>query len=230
MGHTKQILVVEDEADFAELICYNLNQEGFATQWAGDGRGAMDALRDRVPDLIILDRMLPQASGDEVIAALKRDARTRAVPVIMLTAKGEETDELVGLALGADDYVKKPCSMKLLLARVGAVLRRAEGAVQEAEVLSAGPIVLDHSRHEVKVDGHATKLTVTEFRLLEALMNARERVLTRSQLIDTVLGPMVAVTDRTVDVHIAGLRKKLGGASQWVRTVRGVGYTFRAPD
>jgi two-component system phosphate regulon response regulator PhoB len=225
----KSILIVEDEADLAELLSFNLQREGFACRRASDGAAALEEVRKRPPDLIILDRMLPHVSGDEVITQLKRDTRSQEIPIIMLTAKVEDSDELVGFTLGADDYVRKPFSMKLLLARVEAILRRTEPGGQEREVLTAGPIVLDRSRHEVRVDGVPRTLTTTEFGLLGALMAADERVLTRDQLIDAVLGPGVAVTDRTIDVHIAALRKKIGIAAKWIQTVRGVGYTLRAP-
>lgn len=229
MSQRKSILIVEDEADLAEVLCYHLEREGYACRQAPDGALALAEVRRQVPDLIVLDRMLPKASGDEVVVRLKRDPQTASIPVIMLTAKAEETDELVGFALGADDYVTKPFSPKLLLARIAAVLRRREAATGEAEVLSAGPITLDRSRHEVTVSGSPVALTATEFRVLAALMAARGRVLDRTQLIDTVLGSGVAVTNRTIDVHIAALRKKLGSAAGWIQTVRGVGYTFREP-
>ena len=229
MNDGKSILIVEDEADLANLLAYHLRREGYDCQVAADGAAAVSEVQRRVPDMVILDRMLPKLSGDEVAMRIKRDPRSAATPIIMLTAKVEETDELIGFALGADDYVTKPFSVKLLLARVAAVLRRHETAGEPADTLSAGPVVLDRARHEVTVDGGAVVLTATEFRLLAALMAARGRVLTRDQLIDAVLGIGVAVTNRAIDVHVAALRKKLGHASAWVQTVRGVGYTFRPP-
>jgi DNA-binding response OmpR family regulator len=165
-----------------------------------------------------------------VLSQVRHELRGGNIPVIMLTAKAEESDQLVGFALGADDYIPKPFSMKLVLARVGALLRRAEGDGPETEVFSAGPISLDVSRHEVTVDGKSVGLTATEFRVLRALMTAGGRVLSRSQMIDNVLGTGVAVTDRTIDVHITALRKKLGDAGAWIQTIRGVGYAFRQPD
>jgi two-component system phosphate regulon response regulator PhoB len=167
-------------------------------------------------------------SGDEVIAEMKRDPRSRKTRVLMLTAKAEEADELVGFTLGADDYVCKPFSMKLLMARVEAVLRRRGAASEAEEAISVGPLRLDRSRHEAKLQDRRLTLTTTEFRLLETLMAAQERVLSREQLIDAVLGPSVVVTDRTIDVHIAALRKKLGMHSGLIQTIRGVGYTLRA--
>lgn len=229
MSTRKSILVVEDEADLAEMICYHLEREGYACRNVQDGAMALSELRRSVPDLVVLDRMLPRLSGDELATRLRRDPRTASTPIIMLTAKAEETDQLIGFALGADDYIGKPFSMKLLLARVAAILRRKEAAESEGEVLTAGPIGLDRGRHELTVDGQPVSLTATEFRVMAALMSARGRVLDRSQLIDTVLGTGVAVTNRTIDVHVAALRKKLGPAAGWIHTVRGVGYAFREP-
>lgn len=225
----KSILVVEDEADLAELICFHLEQEGYRPRKQFDGSAALAEIQRNPPDLVLLDRMLPRTSGDEVALRLKRDPRTASIPIIMLTAKSEEADQLVGFALGADDYIGKPFSMKLLLARVSAVLRRNESAAQSEECIICGPIKLDRGRHEVTVDNQPVSLTATEFRLLGALINARGRVLDRNQLIDITLGSSVAVTNRTIDVHIAALRKKLGSAAAWVQTVRGVGYTLREP-
>lgn len=225
----KSILVVEDEADLATVLTYQLEKEGYVTRKQLDGQAAVaDATRDP-PDLIILDRMLPRLSGDEVAKRLKTDPRTAHVPIIMLTAKTEETDELVGFALGADDYIHKPVTMRLLLARIQAILRRKEDADQPAEVLIAGPITADRGRHQATVSGTPIGLTATEFRVLAALMSARGRVLDRDQLIDQVLGSGVAVTNRTIDVHVAALRRKLGTAAGWIQTVRGVGYTLREP-
>jgi len=229
MKKTKFVLVVEDEIDLNETISYNLEREGFGCRRVANGEAAIAEARRSAPDLIILDRMLPGRSGDDVVTELRRDPRTATVPVLMLTAKAEESDELVGFALGADDYVTKPFSMKLLLARVAALLRRSEAPESPGDVVTVGPISVDQSRHEVMVDGELITLTTTEFRVLKTLMVASGRVLDREQLINLVLGPMVAVTDRTIDVHIAAVRKKLGAAANWVQTVRGVGYTFREP-
>jgi len=229
MASGKSILVVEDENDLADLLCYHLEREGYVCRRARDGQAAVAEAHRTPPDLILLDRMLPRLSGDEVATQLKRDPRTAGVPIIMLTAKVEDTDELVGFALGADDYVRKPFSMKLLLARIAAVLRREEDVRVEREVLSIGPVVLDRLRHEATVDGEPIRLTATEFRVVATLMSANGRVLDRAQLIDAVLGHGVAVTNRTIDVHVASLRKKLGAAAGCIQTVRGVGYTFRVP-
>jgi len=227
MAKSRSILVVEDETDLAELLRFNLQREGYACRVAHDGQAALAEARRELPDLIVLDRLLPGLGGDEVATELRRDARAASVPILMLTAKTEESDQLVGFALGADDYVTKPFSMKVLVARVGSLLRRTRGAPPDAQVHTAGPIMLDFGRHEVRVDGKPVAVTVTEFKLLAALMSARGRVLTRNQLIDKSIGPEVAVTPRAIDVHVTGLRRKLGKAAAWVRTVRGVGYTFR---
>jgi two-component system phosphate regulon response regulator PhoB len=224
------ILVVEDEADLAEMIRFNLEREGYQVRCALDGELALAEARRNMPDLILLDRMLPRLSGDEVVGQLKRDPATRAIPIIMVTAKAHESDELVGLALGADDYIAKPFSMKLLLARVQAMLRRGEALGRDAEVLSAGRIRLNAARHELLVSDRPVAITATEFRILKALIAANGRVLSRAQLIDATLGPHAAVTDRTIDVHITSLRKKLGSAADWLQTIRGVGYTFREPE
>ena len=230
MARERTILVVEDEADLAELLRHNIEQEGYGCRLAADGRFAVAEASKTLPDLIILDRMLPGLSGDEVIRQLKRDPRTASVPVIMLTAKAEESDELVGFALGANDYVTKPFSMKLLLARIAAMFRRVDANDQDQDVRVAGPIQLDVDRHELLVDGKPITVTATEFRLLKALMAANGRVLSRDRLIDAAMGADAVVTDRTIDVHTTSLRKKLGAAAAWIQTIRGVGYTFREPS
>lgn len=223
------VLVVEDEADLAELLRYNLEREGYACRCVSSGDAALAAIAESRPDLVLLDRMLPGRSGDEVVARIKRDPATAGIRVIVLTAKVDEADQLVGFALGADDYVTKPFSMKVLLARTAVLLRRSERTRREAEVLAVGPVALNSERHEVNVDGAPVRLTATQFRLLNVLMAAEGRVLDRSRLIEATLGPVTVVTDRTIDVHITALRRKLGEAAAWIQTVRGVGYTFRQP-
>ncbi len=229
MAPSAAILVVEDEPDLADLLCFQLKREGYVCRCVRDGEHALAETQRQAPDLIVLDRMLPGVGGDEVARRLRRDSRTAQIPIIMLTAKATDEDELVGFALGADDYVRKPFAMKLLLARVAAILRREQGS-DERELLSAGEVVLDRGRHEVRVGGQPVELTATEFRILAVLMSARGRVLSREQLIDQVLGSGAAVTNRTMDVHIAALRKKLSHAGEWIHTIRGVGYAFRAPE
>lgn len=230
MAARKSILVIEDESDLADLVCYHLEREGYEARRAEDGdRGLAEAAR-QTPDLIVLDRMLPKLSGDEVARRLRRDDRLGNVPIIMLTAKAEEADELVGFALGVDDYVRKPFSVKLLLARISAVLRREQTATPQRDLLAAGRVTLDHGRHEVTVDGTSVELTATEFRILSTLMNAKGRVMSREQLIEATLGHGAAVTNRAMDVHIAALRKKLGAAADCIQTIRGVGYAFRVTE
>ena len=227
----RRVLVVDDEKDLVDLISYNLTRGGFEVLTAYDGKDALELAQREIPDLIVLDLMLPGLDGTEVARRLKADSRTAAVPIVMLTAKGEETDVVVGLTIGADDYVTKPFSMKILLARINTVLRRGEpaeaGASGDAGVLRAGPLVIDMSKHEVTVDGEPVRLTLTEFRLLSALVGARGRVLTRDQLMDKAMGTDVFVTDRAIDVHVTAIRKKLGSANWLVHTVRGVGYRLQ---
>jgi len=231
-GSRKRILVVDDEKDLVEMISYNLRRNGYAAIAAETGHDAIEAATAQTPDLVILDLMLPGIDGTEVARRLKSDDRTKHIPIIMLTAKAEETDVIVGLTLGADDYVTKPFSMKILLARLSSVLRRVEQAGSPASpdagaTLKAGPLTIDSARHEVLLDGEPVRLTLTEFRLLAALVAARGRVLTRDQLMDKAMGTDVFVTDRAIDVHITAIRKKLGEAHWLVHTVRGVGYRLQ---
>jgi DNA-binding response OmpR family regulator len=232
----RTILVVDDERDLVDLISYNLTRNGFAALTALDGNDALDVATRELPDLIILDLMMPGLDGTEVARRLKSDPRTNQIPIVMLTAKGEETDVVVGLTIGADDYVTKPFSMKILLARISTVLRRNEpqpvlvgagGVGADGTALKAGPLTIDTAKHEVTVDGESVKLTLTEFKLLAALVGARGRVLTRDQLMDKAMGTDVFVTDRAIDVHVTAIRKKLGKANWLVHTVRGVGYRLQ---
>ncbi|HTW93531.1 MAG TPA: response regulator [Tepidisphaeraceae bacterium] len=225
----RRILVVDDERDIVDLLRYNLSKNGYEVLVAYDGNEALELARRELPDLIVLDLMLPVVTGTEVARRLKGEAATAGIPIVMLTAKGEETDVVVGLTLGADDYVTKPFSVKILMARLATVLRRSEGAApgEGGPLLKAGPLTIDTAKHEVEVDGEAIKLTLTEFKLLSALLNARGRVLTRDQLMDKAMGTDVFVTDRAIDVHVTAIRKKLGKSHWLVRTVRGVGYRLR---
>ena len=233
-GPRKRVLVVDDEKDLVELIAYNLKRHGYEVLTADNGLDALDVARKQLPDLIVLDLMLPGIDGTEVARRLKADAKTARVPIVMLTARGEETDVVVGLTLGADDYVSKPFSMKILLARLQTVLRRAEQSPPPddagAAALTAGPLRIDPAKHEVSVDGDPARLTLTEFKILLALVQARGRVLTRDQLMDKAMGADVFVTDRAIDVHVTAIRKKLGKASWLVHTVRGVGYRLREAE
>lgn len=223
------VLVVDDEKDLVDLISYNLQRNGFKVFTATTGDAAIEIAMRESPSLILLDLMLPGMSGTEVARKLKAEPQTAGIPIIMLTAKSEETDVVVGLTLGADDYVTKPFSMKILLARLNTVLRRNEPApvLSETGTLRAGPLAIDSSKHEVAIDGLPVKLTLTEFKLLSALVTARGRVLTRHQLMDKAMGTDVFVTDRAIDVHITAIRKKLANANWLIRTVRGVGYSLQ---
>ncbi len=220
----KRIMIIEDERDMAELVAMRLTREHYEAAVAYDGREGLDRIRCDPPDLVLLDIMLPGMSGTEVLRELRGDPRTASVPVIMLTARTEDVDIVVGLQLGADDYVTKPFSMSVLLARIAAVLRRSDGPATGKGVLSVGPIQIDQERHRVLVADEPVTLTPTEFRLLVAIVAAKGRVLNRNQLIDQALGMDAVVTDRTIDVHLAGLRRKLGDARKYIGTVRGIGY------
>src|SRR4051812_5474417 len=227
----RQVLVVDDEKDLVDLIAYNLTRGGYEVITSYNGAEALEIAQREVPDLVVLDLMLRGLDGTEMARRLKADSRTATIPIVMLTAKGEETDVVVGLTLGADDYVTKPFSMKILLARITTVLRRGEaaeaGASGEGSILRAGPLLIDPSKHEITVKGEPVRLTLTEFKLLSALVAARGRVLTRDQLMDKAMGTDVFVTDRAIDVHVTAIRKKLGAANWLVHTVRGVGYRLQ---
>ncbi|MBI4801595.1 MAG: response regulator transcription factor [Elusimicrobia bacterium] len=224
----EKILVIEDEKDIAGMIDYNLKKEGYRTVLTHDGlSGAAAALRER-PDIIILDLLLPGMDGLEVCRRIKMDVRTVSIPIIMLTAKGEESDKVAGLELGADDYVTKPFSVKELLARVRAVLRRPAAAAETPEVYRAGDIKLDCSRVLALAKGKPLELTAREFELLKALMAAGGKMLSREALLDKVWGMDAAleVETRTVDVHIGTLRKKLKSDGKRIITVKNYGYRF----
>jgi DNA-binding response OmpR family regulator len=224
MPRRKTILVVDDERELVELIGMNLTRNGYEVRSAFDGATALEIARKCRPDMLILDIMMPGLSGRDVTMALKGSRETANIPILLLTAKTDETDIVVGLALGADDYVTKPFSMKILLARVAALLRR-QGAKEPAPaILASGPVVIDQSKHEVTVAGHAVNLTPTEYKVLTALLSARGRVLSRDQLMDRAMGNDAFLTDRAIDVHITAVRKKLGHFAWMVHTVRGVGY------
>ena len=224
-----KILVVEDEADILDVLEYTLAREGFRVLSTRDGSEAAAIARREAPRLVLLDLMLPGLDGLEVCRKLKADAVTRDIPVVMLTAKGEESDIILGLGLGADDYVTKPFSPKELVARVKAVLRRGPlraDAGGDARLIFAD-LVIDPARHEVLVDGEATEFTPTELRLLHLLASHPGRVFTRDQLVSRVIGDGAYVVHRNIDVHVRGIRSKLGRHRDLVETVRGVGYRFR---
>src|SRR5579871_2365072 len=222
----ESLLLIEDDPDIVELVQYNLEREGFRVASARDGeRGLHDASSNH-PSLILLDLMLPGMEGLEVCRALRHNRVTKRIPVVMLTAKGEETDIVLGLEMGADDYVTKPFSPRELAARVRAVLRRAEAkaADPEATRLQHGPLTVDSERYQAWLNGKLLNLTLSEFRLLHALAASPGRVFTRDQLVERITAGECIVTDRNVDVHISSLRKKFGEDGELIVTVRGVGY------
>ena len=223
MRLNRKVLVVDDEPDLIELVSYNLSQAGYDVITATNGFDAIQVAAAQKPNLILLDVMMPELPGTEVARRLRADPRTGAIPIVMLTAKGTESDQLTGLALGADDYIVKPFSMKVLLARIDAVLRRANEA-GAPEWLEAEGVRMNLESLEVFVDGEPAPFTPTEFRLLAALVNAGGRTLSRDDLVRKGMGPGVAVTDRAIDVHIAAVRRKLGPRANMVQTVRGAGY------
>jgi two-component system phosphate regulon response regulator PhoB len=228
----KTILLVEDEADLASTLEYNLQREGYRVRLAPDGRTALAELaQDPPPDAVLLDLMLPDMSGTEICKHIREQERTRETPVIMLTAKGAEIDRVVGFELGADDYVVKPFSVRELLLRVRALLRRADRPSSESEseptMVSFERLRIDREAHRVWVDEQEITLTALEFRLLYAFISRRGRVQTRDALLSDVWGIEADVTTRTVDTHVKRLREKLGEAGGYIETLRGVGYRFR---
>jgi len=224
----RRILIVEDEADLADIIAFNLQRAGHTPLQASDGAAGLRLAQHERPDLVILDLMLPGIDGLEIARRLRAEPTTASIPIVMLTAKADERDQLTGLAVGADDYVTKPFSIPVLLARVEAVLRRAEGDGSGVAVAARGPVRIDLDTHEVRVGSDPVRLTTTEFKLLAALVRADGRVLTRPELISRAIGPGIRVTDRAIDVHLAAVRKKLGEHGSLIKTVRGVGYKMTA--
>jgi two-component system phosphate regulon response regulator PhoB len=224
----RRIVVIEDEADIRDVLRYNLEREGFEVTCATDGEEGLAAVRRAEPDLVLLDLLLPGLDGLEVCRLLKGDERTQRIPIIMVTAKGEEADIVLGLGVGADDYAPKPFSPRELVARIRAVLRRTEreAPADEGRIVRPG-IVIDTVRHEVLVDGEPVALTATEFRLLLTLASHPGRVFSRDYLVGRVIGEGVSVIDRTIDVHVQSIRKKLGARRELIETIRGVGYRFQ---
>jgi two-component system, OmpR family, phosphate regulon response regulator PhoB len=228
-----RVLIVDDERDLVSTLVLNFQREGYSTETAENGKRALEiATRDPAPDLVILDLMLPDISGMEVCRTLRATPETKNIPIVMLTAKGEEIDRLLGFELGADDYVVKPFSVRELLLRVRVILRRSRPPVsEEASIQTFGCLRLDDVGHRVWVEGEEIKLTALEFRLLGTLMSRRGRVQTRERLLSDVWGIDGDVTTRTVDTHVKRLREKIGRASDYIETLRGVGYRFRSdPD
>lgn len=222
------ILIVEDEADLVANLEYNLQREGYQTRKALTGSAALAAIAEEpVPDLVILDLMLPDLSGIELCRNFRADDRTKRVPILMLTAKGEEVDRVVGFEVGADDYVVKPFSVRELMLRVRAILRRSEPEPPESSETSFGKLRVDVAGHRVWVESDEVSLTALEFRLLTTLLDRRGRVQSRTVLLSDVWGIDADVTTRTVDTHVKRLRQKLGDAGDYIETLRGVGYRFR---
>ena len=223
----RTILVIDDERDLLELVRYNLEKEGYDAICAADGETGLAIAAKHKPALVLLDLMMPGKDGLEVCRQLRADHRTNRVPIIMLTAKATEADRVVGLELGADDYIIKPFSPRELVARVKAVLRRSEAQREPMEVLGDGEVQIDLHGHEVTAMGQRIQLTATEFRILQFLATRVGKVASRDEIIDVALGRDAAIFDRTVDVHITSIRRKLGKAGEKIETVRGFGYKFR---
>ena len=223
----EKILIVDDEKDIIKMLDYNLKKEGYKAVSAHDGEKALDLARREIPDLIILDLMLPGIDGLDVCKKLKNDTKTQNIPVIMLTAKGEETDIVTGLELGADDYVTKPFSPKVLVARIRRVLQRPIARDLEKASVKIHQMSIDPSRRQVLIKNKPVELTFTEFNILYTLAKRPGIVFTRYQIVDSIHGEDYLVTDRAIDVQIVSLRKKLGEYEKYIETVRGVGYRFR---
>jgi len=224
------ILVIDDEPDLLELVEFNLKKDGYEVIVAKNGQAGLEIAQKHLPDLIVLDLMMPGIDGLEVCRQLRSDERTRQTPMIMLTAKSAEADRIVGLELGADDYVTKPFSPRELIARVRALLRRATTTQETPTVIRQGDLVIDLTRHEVTSGGKQVTLTPTEFRILQFIVARPGRVLSRDQIIDAAVGNEMAVFDRTIDVHIAAIRRKLGKTGDRIETIRGFGYKWREGD
>ena len=224
-----RVLIVEDESDIAQLMQFHLAREGYAPTVAASGRVALEAVDQGPPDLVILDIMLPDLDGLEVCRKLKNEPSTNHIPILMVSARGEESDIVVGLELGAEDYVTKPFSPRVLMARVKAVLRRRESDSGKEISLAGGGLVIDPARHMVELSGRAVELTLTQYRLLHFLASRPGFVRTRDQIVSAVRGEGTVLSSRAIDVHIAALRQKLGHHGELIETVRGVGYRI-SPD
>jgi two-component system phosphate regulon response regulator PhoB len=222
-----RILIIEDERPLTDVLSYNLQREGYEPIVAHDGQEGLRKAQTLLPDAVLLDLMLPVRNGLEVCRELRSGERTRTLPIIMLTAKAEETDQVVGFSLGADDYVTKPFSVKVLMERVKALLRRRDGDGEKTDVITHLGVRIDRVRHRAYVEGEELDLTPTEFRLLESLLRQPGRAFTRAQLMDAAIGEGAIVLERTIDVHVKSLRRKLETAGEYIETVRGVGYRFR---
>jgi len=225
-----RILIIEDERALNQVLTYNLQREGYETLVAYDGQEGLRKAQTLLPDVVLLDLMLPVVDGLDVCRRLRSGEQTRKIPILMLTAKGEETDQLVGFSLGADDYVTKPFSVKVLLQRIKAVQRRFQGEEEPANVIDHLGVRLDRVRHQVSIHGKPIELTPTEFRLLECFLRQPGRAFTRPQLMDAAMGDEAVVLERTIDVHVKSLRRKLGREGDLIETVRGLGYRLRETE
>ena len=226
--HKAKILVVDDEEDILELVRFNLSREGYEVLGAETGEKALEILKSRPVDLMVLDLMLPGIDGFSVAKRVKNDPRLGHVPIVMLTAKGSETDVVTGLQLGAEDYITKPFSPRVLVARIHKILRRLDQAPEERnDLIQRGDLVIDVRKHEAAINGSPLQLTFTEFEVLTLLASRPGWAFSRSQIVDSVRGYNYSVTDRSVDVQIVGLRRKLGPRGRQIETVRGVGYRFK---
>lgn len=221
------ILVIDDEPDLIELVRYNLEREGFSVLGAADGESGFSQAVKEKPDVIVVDLMLPSIDGLEVCRMLRAESGTSRIPIIILTAKASEADRIVGLELGADDYLTKPFSPRELAARIKALLRRSTGFRERPAITRHGNLTIDPASHEVRCGGKIIDLTATEYRLLQFLASHPGFVHSRSSIIDGALGREITVLDRTIDVHIMSLRKKLGKCGSWIETMRGFGYRFK---
>lgn len=225
-----KVLIIEDDAALAEVLAYNLKQAGYEVFVARDGADGLQQAQMRGPDLVVLDLMLPLVDGLEVCRRLRADNAMQHTLIIMLTAKAEESDQVVGFSMGADDYVTKPFSVKVLIERIKALQRRRLPSTTDGEQLASQGIVIDRVRHRALAGDRPLGLTLSEFRLLEALLRQPGRAFSRAELIDAALGDDAMVLERTIDVHIRSLRQKLGEHADVIETVRGIGYRFREPD
>ncbi|GAB5441467.1 MAG: response regulator transcription factor [Fuerstiella sp.] len=223
----QSVLVVEDEKSIADVVIYNLEKEGFHVQWERDGRDGLLRAQDTPPDLVVLDLMLPGMDGLQVCRSLRADSRTADTRILMLTARAEETDEIVGFNMGADDYVTKPFKVRPLIHRIKALLRRNDATTEGKDKISAHGIEIDRLHHVATLDGEELDLTPTEFRLLWTMASQPGRPFSRNELMDTARGEDANALERTIDVHVRSLRKKLGQSADIVETVRGVGYRFQ---
>lgn len=222
------ILIIEDERSLLEILAYNLTNEGFEVLTASDGQEGLRRAKTSVPDLVVLDLMLPGLDGLQVCRQIRSDPKTQAIRILMLTAKSEEVDEIVGFNMGADDYVAKPFKIKPLISRIKALLRRPSAEQQSGETVAIEGIEIDRTNHTAKLDGEEMQLTPTEFKMLWTMMRRPGRPYSRNELLDNARGEDANALERTIDVHVRSLRQKLGDKGRLIETVRGIGYRFKA--